>query len=138
MSNSHVTITVQNGPLKGMTRTFHYSRQCIIGRSSDCDFQLSWPEDSSFANVSRHHCELDIDPPMIHLRDLGSRNGTWLNGQRLKHGGVYLENESDRQPGDFVPLGDGDVLDIGHTRIQITVETTNELMGAVVASSESI
>lgn len=138
MANSQVTITVQNGPLRGLTRVFSEARQCTIGRSADCDLQLSADGDPAFANVSRRHCELDIDPPMIHVRDLGSRNGTWLNGRRLKHGGVYLENESDREPGEFVPLGDGDVLDVGHSRLQITIGRASEFVGSVMESSQEI
>ncbi|MBO4548860.1 MAG: FHA domain-containing protein [Abditibacteriota bacterium] len=33
--------------------------------------------------VSRRHCELIPGPEGLFVRDLGSTNGTWLNGQRL-------------------------------------------------------
>ena len=33
--------------------------------------------------VSRRHCELIPGPQGLSVRDLGSTNGTWLNGQRL-------------------------------------------------------
>ena len=138
MSSSFVKISVQNGPLKGLTRVFDSARQCVIGRAADCDLQLSLPEETSFANVSRHHCELDIDPPLVHVRDLGSRNGTWLNGRRLRHGGEYLENESDRQPGEFVPLGDGDVLEVGHTKFQVSVGSPAAHVGSTLESSLNI
>src|SRR5438046_10219277 len=39
-------------------------------------------------SVSRRHCEVGRDPCGAWLRDLNSRNGTELNGQRLKPGGV--------------------------------------------------
>jgi eukaryotic-like serine/threonine-protein kinase len=138
MGSSQVTISVTGGPLKGVVRTFQEPRQCVIGRGSDCDVQLLLPDDARFGNVSRHHCELEIDPPTVHVRDLGSRNGTWLNGRKLKHGGVYLENESDRQPGDYVPLGDGDILDIGHNRIKITVSKNKEAFASNFASSQLV
>lgn len=130
MSSSQIKIAVVKGPLKGVSRSFRETSHCVIGRADDCDLQLSLPRNPTFANVSRHHCEIEIDPPMVHVRDLGSRNGTWLNGQKLRHGGVYLENEADRQPGEFVPLGDGDLLDIGHNRLRITVSSSAEVSDA--------
>ncbi|WP_350276910.1 FHA domain-containing protein [Kribbella sp. HUAS MG21] len=46
-----------------------------IGRAPDCDLILDRPE------VSRHHAELlRIDPTGYELRDLGSTNGTQVNG----------------------------------------------------------
>jgi serine/threonine-protein kinase len=58
----------------------------MIGRSEDAHFCL--PHDRFF---SRHHCILEIAPPQCFLRDLGSTNGTFVNGIRvetahLKHG----------------------------------------------------
>lgn len=58
----------------------------MIGRSEDAQFCL--PQDRFF---SRHHCILEIAPPQCFLRDLGSTNGTYVNGVRvetahLKHG----------------------------------------------------
>ena len=58
----------------------------MIGRSEDSHFCL--PHDRFF---SRHHCLVEIAPPQAFLRDLGSTNGTFVNGLRvdstyLKHG----------------------------------------------------
>ena len=58
----------------------------MIGRSEDAQFCL--PQDRF---CSRHHCILEIAPPQCFLRDLGSTNGTFVNGIRvetahLKHG----------------------------------------------------
>lgn len=138
MGSSQVTIAITAGPLKGVVRTYRERGQCVIGRAADCDIQLLMPDDARFGNVSRHHCELELDPPEIHVRDLGSRNGTWLNGRRLKHGGVYLENESIRQPGDYVPLGDGDRLDIGHNRIVISMSKPAGSTTSNVTSSQLV
>jgi len=48
-----------------------------IGRRSNCDLWLP------FAVVSRQHCRLIQAGNQLKLRDLGSRNGTYLNGQRV-------------------------------------------------------
>lgn len=44
-------------------------------------------------SVSRTHCKLEEDEGVIYLRDLGSTNGTFINGKRLKKLESYrLEN----------------------------------------------
>jgi len=119
MGASQVILTVISGPLKGITHVIEGEETCRIGRARDCDVQLAMPNDSRFANISRHHCEIELNPPQ--LRDLGSRNGTWLNGKRIGHSSEYLENEADRSPGEFVPINDGDEITVGFTMIHVRV-----------------
>ena len=64
-----------------------------IGRGPSCDCLL--PEDS----VSRRHAELWREDGRWYVRDLGSRNGTRVNGMRV------LEPVEVR-PGDRLALGD--------------------------------
>jgi FHA domain/Domain of unknown function (DUF1707) len=64
-----------------------------IGRAKDCDLMLS------DATVSRHHAELRRHGEGWILRDLGSRNGTRVNGMRV------LE-ATEVHPGDRVALGE--------------------------------
>ena len=78
---ARITLTAENGPLKGKDYVLTGNQRCLVGRSKDCDFQL--PEDFAFMTVSRHHCLLDVEPPRISVLDLGSRNGTYVNGRRL-------------------------------------------------------
>ncbi|MEA5523771.1 FHA domain-containing protein [Nodularia spumigena CH309] len=33
--------------------------------------------------MSRYHCLLDINPPNIRIRDFGSKNGTYVNGEKI-------------------------------------------------------
>lgn len=63
----------------------------LIGRSSGC--QLVLADDT----VSRHHAELYVEEGRWLLRDLGSSNGTWLNGRRIV--------EAEVRPGDVLHLG---------------------------------
>ena len=51
------------------------------------------------ATLSRRHAEIWLQDGQAYLRDLGSANGTWANGQRLGHEPVVL------QPGLLVYLG---------------------------------
>ncbi|MFM8584271.1 MAG: FHA domain-containing protein, partial [Planctomycetaceae bacterium] len=53
-------------------------RQFLIGREQDCHLR------PNSELVSRHHCVFAIDDFSVRLRDLGSTNGTFLNGERLK------------------------------------------------------
>jgi pSer/pThr/pTyr-binding forkhead associated (FHA) protein len=65
-------ITVISGPFRG--QTFQIPRgKFIIGRESDCQLFL----DSNF--ISRHHCVLLMDDYTLRIRDLGSKNGTYVN-----------------------------------------------------------
>jgi len=57
-----------------------YTR-CLIGRAEDCDIQL--PTDFVHADISRHHCVLEVEPPHVRVRDLGSLNGTFVNGELI-------------------------------------------------------
>ena len=47
-----------------------------IGRRSTCEIVLSFP------NVSSHHCELNLIDGYWQIKDLGSRNGIKVNGER--------------------------------------------------------
>lgn len=49
----------------------------LVGRGSDCDLRLH-DED-----ISRHHCLIRIRGPEPTLSDLGSSNGTFVNGKRV-------------------------------------------------------
>lgn len=74
-----VTLRVVAGPQMGRVFTFEQHDTFLIGRSEDSHFCL--PQDRFF---SRHHCILEIAPPQIFLRDLGSTNGTFVNGIRVE------------------------------------------------------
>lgn len=50
----------------------------LVGRRESCDISLRFP------NVSSHHCELELINGYWRVRDLGSRNGTKVNGIRIE------------------------------------------------------
>ena len=54
------------------------SNRFIIGREQDCHLR------PNSELVSRHHCVFNLDEYALQLRDLGSTNGTFVNGERIK------------------------------------------------------
>ena len=75
-------IVVEDGPEKG-TRLDIASERVTIGRGVICDVTLS---DTS---VSGTHCEIIASETGFLLRDLGSSNGTWVAGVRVRE--AWLE-----------------------------------------------
>ena len=67
------------------------SGRIVIGRSSGCDLVVA--DDT----VSRRHAALELTEGAWRLRDLGSSNGTWVNGRRAADVEVW--------PGDELQLG---------------------------------
>ena len=53
--------------------------ELILGRRPICDIRLD------FSNVSGKHCALQLMSGIWHIRDLGSTNGTSVNGSKLSH-----------------------------------------------------
>jgi hypothetical protein len=68
-------------------------REVVLGRSRECDCVIAE------ASVSRRHAGLRRDGTRWVIRDLGSRNGTRVNGVRLL-------DEAQVAPGDRVSFGD--------------------------------
>ena len=63
----------------GGTRQFTLSPPSVtIGRATVNDIVL----DS--ARASRFHAVLEVTEPFVIIRDLGGRNGTWVNGARVE------------------------------------------------------
>jgi pSer/pThr/pTyr-binding forkhead associated (FHA) protein len=57
--------------------------ESVIGRDRGCAVQID--ADS----VSRHHARLNVTEGAISIEDVGSKNGTWVDGERI-HGAVLL------------------------------------------------
>ncbi|MBO0832491.1 MAG: FHA domain-containing protein [Actinobacteria bacterium] len=71
------------GPDGGRQRTFEISTPLVIlGRGTDCDLRLVDP------GVSRHHAEIRVEDGDVVLVDLGSTNGTFVNGQPVRRVGL--------------------------------------------------
>ncbi|OGQ50034.1 MAG: hypothetical protein A3I09_00110 [Deltaproteobacteria bacterium RIFCSPLOWO2_02_FULL_47_10] len=65
------------GPLIG--KLFHLQEgSTVFGRAPDADIVIN------DARISRHHLKIDVSGDVIEIEDLGSTNGTFVNGSRIK------------------------------------------------------
>ncbi len=79
----------------------------LIGRSSDCRVSLG------SSTISRHHARILLDAGQAMLEDLGSKNGTNVNGARIE-GSVPL------QDGDEIRVGSIEITYRSHSRLRST------------------
>ncbi|WP_338899042.1 FHA domain-containing protein [Streptomyces sp. TG1A-60] len=93
--------------------TFHQlalGRVMRIGRALENDLVVS------DLQVSRNHAEFHATPDgRFEIRDLGSHNGTFVNGVPIAKGGTAL-------------LGPNDVVGVGHSTFRITGDRLEELV----------
>src|SRR3954467_3596652 len=119
-----VTLRVLAGPYTGREFTFDQHDTFLIGRSDDAHLYL--PDDRFF---SRHHCLLEIAPPRCFLRDLGSTNGTFVNGQKVSE--VFLRS-GDRIQGGQTVLE----VEVAADVVEPTMATSETLAGPVMVTVE--
>jgi adenylate cyclase len=78
------------------------SDQTMVGRHEKCDLRLI------DGMISRNHCIILREGKRFILKDLESRNGTWVNGRRIRNRRTMRE---------------GDVLQIGPFRVQFLLDS---------------
>lgn len=117
MSNEVIFRAVA-GSLKGEEFVFDEKGLCLIGRSNDCALQI--PKENDM-RISRRHCLIILNPPFVSVRDLNSRNGTFVNDVRLEPG-VIGDKPSQPTPVDVV-LKNGDVVSLGETILEFELPT---------------
>jgi eukaryotic-like serine/threonine-protein kinase len=105
--NTMLILRALTGRDRGQEFTVHGPANCVLGRSRSCQVQL--PDDIM---VSRRHCLIELEGESAWVQDLGSLNGTYLNGQNI--GRRPQECQSDAtMAGPFrQELQDGDELRI--------------------------
>jgi len=93
--------------------TFHQlalGRVMRIGRALENELVVS------DLQVSRHHAEFHSTPDgRMEIRDLGSHNGTYVNGQPIAKGGTAL-------------LGPADIVGVGHSTFRIVGDRLEEFV----------
>ncbi len=91
----------------------------VLGRASDCDVRV--PADGNTRLVSRRHCQIEITESGVFVYDLGSRNGTFVNGSSI--GKRPADRAADESPdlGPGYPLADGDELRLGFEVVRVAI-----------------
>ncbi len=102
------------------TVTLPARRSLLVGRSVACDLPVRDP------TVSRRHAELELAGGALHVRDLGSTNGTFLNGERL--------TDALARPGDQLAFGRSvfDLRDDGEPAGGMPVETSSGALDSTI------
>jgi len=115
-----VVLSVTRGPAKGKVFSFTEHDTFLFGRTSDC--HATFPDDNQ---VSPHHFILEAYPPKAVLRDLGSMNGTYVNGKSYggRKAGESPEQGAKRQY-PAVDLKDRDKITVGETELTLKIERT--------------
>lgn len=113
---------VQLVPLEGGNPVEIKKELVLVGRKEDCDLQLD------HKSISKLHCVIVRTDGLLLLRDLGSTNGTRVNGQRVRRAALLpndqlniaslrfkvqfsAEDESPAGPDDFTQQMDAREID---------------------------
>ncbi len=117
---AEVRLTVERGLHEGRRFVFHSRTVGTVGRAEGCLLRL--PSDLIHRDVSRHHCLLSINPPEVWVRDLGSKNGTYVNGEKIgqREWGTPPEACSGFEMAEC-RLEDGDALRVGGTVFRVSI-----------------
>jgi eukaryotic-like serine/threonine-protein kinase len=87
-----ITLTVIAGPLCGKVFSFRHPDRFLVGRSPRAHLRLEHNQNKD-PRASRLHFLVEINPPLCRLYDLGSHNGTYVNGQRVTTQDLHHGNE---------------------------------------------
>ena len=77
-----------------------------VGRDPECDFPITHP------TVSTLHCEFEVSNNGVTIRDCGSTNGTFINGDPVKHARLL--------PGQEIRLGDVELF-VENTDVNVAI-----------------
>ncbi len=82
----------------------------VVGRKNSCGLRIP------LTSVSRQHCEFRVEGAGVTLRDLGSSNGTYRNGERVQEAGLSAGDTVVVGPVQFTLTVDGQPPDIKPAR----------------------
>ena len=86
-------ISAETGPLAGLS--FGVTDSVVLGRALECDVAIVSP------HISRQHARIEVEDGKLMVEDLGSSNGTILNGRNLEKR-TALRNEDELRFHDIV------------------------------------
>jgi pSer/pThr/pTyr-binding forkhead associated (FHA) protein len=84
-SSEYPVLVAKNGPLTG--RRWLIKSSVTIGREPECDVVIQDRQ------VSRYHARLSLEDSTTLLEDLGSKNGTYLDGSRIEDNRILEDGD---------------------------------------------
>src|SRR4051794_26102086 len=102
---TQLILTGTGGDFVGREFAFTGHTHLILGRSRSCTLRL--PGD---ATVSRQHCLIEVDSSGVWVQDLGSLNGTLVNGRKIGQRDAALNDDHTMMQPPRQGLRDGDEL----------------------------
>ncbi len=91
----------------GVANTVKMRRsRLVIGRRPECEIRIPVPQ------VSREHAEVTLEDGALSIKDLGSSNGTYVDGQRVQEAPLAAGSVLTIGPATFVVQVDGKPADI--------------------------
>lgn len=94
--------------------TLSEGSQVTIGRGSEADVVVD------NTAISRQHTALELRDGVYFLSDLGSKNGTFVNGQKVDKA---------------VPVSENDIVELGKFRLSVSLEDTPETSASSSSAS---
>ncbi len=110
-------------------RVFPLRGEMVVGRSNDCDITLG------AAHLSRRHAQLSIRDSILYVKDLGSSNGTYVNGKKIAETRVKHGDEVRFDTLSFTVMGPSEDLDKTTVRPMMAIDV--EKASAAKAASSS-
>ena len=96
-----LTLVIRSAPHNGKEIRVSHKRY-VIGRAPECQLR------PGSEKVSRKHCQIIIEEHRVQLEDLGSGNGTLINGQRVTG---------------FTEISNGDIISVGPMKLEVVLTT---------------
>ncbi|AFU97448.1 FHA domain-containing protein [Simiduia agarivorans] len=87
------------------SKVFNLGVNTVVGRANDCDIVLA------AAHLSRRHAQLTVKDGLLYVKDLGSANGTFVNGSQVNEARVKRGDELRFDTLSFGVMGPADDLD---------------------------
>src|SRR5262245_12152910 len=116
---SAFTLRVVRGLEVGTEHRLPVPAACVIGRDSNCNLRLA--NGLLTETLSRHHCRIEVGPEGAFIRDLSSRNGTFVNGTKIGQRPRGQAVSASPEPGARYHLANGDHLRIGEIELGVGI-----------------
>ena len=104
-----IYILVKSGPLEGHKFLVKTDSSILIGRSEEANIRIAYDD-----FCSRKHALVYWEGNSCHVKDLGSTNGTSLNGSKIT---------------EAVELKNGDLIQLGNTELMVSISSCSDGKG---------